>query len=449
MKIKISALLLLIITVYVLSEGGFNNATSSLSMWNSNSNEFTQSIFNPGNIGLFPDGLIQHGEYLYLTEQGSFGGSGKIYKLEMDGTVVNSREIGTNPYSLTISNEKIYLTNAPAGNVSIINLSDFSDVKTVSVGAYPQEITSFEGKVFVANNSLYGGAADSTVSVIDSETDEVIHTIKGRRDPFAFSSISLAISNDDHLLFACPGSASTAMIYKVELSTFEKVDSMIIEGYGFDRDIVADKNSNKIFFKSSTNEIIGYDLIEKNAQVIISDNNLISINGYAYDHVSGMHCIVDAKDFVAKGSISFFDSSGNLLNSYETSIAPRRILLEYIDNAVSVEDDIITSEFRLEQNYPNPFNPSTTIKYRIPINEKSETLNTKMIVFDILGREVKKLVDEIQKPGSYEIEFDGSQLTNGIYFYRLQVYPAESGAGDPATSSGQRFVETKKMILLK
>ena len=93
--------------------------------------------------------------------------------------------------------------------------------------------------------------------------------------------------------------------------------------------------------------------------------------------------------------------------------------------------------FSLEQNYPNPFNPSTTIKYQIPAvvdANFASTTNVSLIVYDILGREVATLLHEKQKPGNYEVELDGSGLTSGIYFYRLQ-------AGD--------FVETKKMILIK
>jgi len=85
--------------------------------------------------------------------------------------------------------------------------------------------------------------------------------------------------------------------------------------------------------------------------------------------------------------------------------------------------------FRLEQNYPNPFNPSTTIKYSIP-KQRDVTLK----VYDLLGSEVLTLVNKLQFKGKYEVDFDGSDLTSGIYFYRLQ-------AGD--------FVETKKMILMK
>jgi hypothetical protein len=90
----------------------------------------------------------------------------------------------------------------------------------------------------------------------------------------------------------------------------------------------------------------------------------------------------------------------------------------YLDTTtVSVKEDICASrEFSLSQNYPNPFNPSTTIQYRTP-NKGHITLK----VFDVLGREVATLVNEVKQPGAYTVQFDGSGLASGVYFYRLQA----------------------------
>ena len=87
------------------------------------------------------------------------------------------------------------------------------------------------------------------------------------------------------------------------------------------------------------------------------------------------------------------------------------------------------TRFELSQNYPNPFNPSTQIKFSVP---KEGFVNIK--VFDVLGREVRTLVNEVKKPGYYSVDFDGASLSSGFYFYRME------------TSS---YVETKKMMLLK
>jgi photosystem II stability/assembly factor-like uncharacterized protein len=85
--------------------------------------------------------------------------------------------------------------------------------------------------------------------------------------------------------------------------------------------------------------------------------------------------------------------------------------------------------FSLQQNYPNPFNPSTTIRYQVP-----NTGNVRLDVYDVLGREVAVLVDEVKSAGLYTATFNAANLPSGVYFYRLH-------AGS--------FADTKKLILLK
>jgi hypothetical protein len=85
--------------------------------------------------------------------------------------------------------------------------------------------------------------------------------------------------------------------------------------------------------------------------------------------------------------------------------------------------------YLLEQNYPNPFNPTTSISYSIP-----KAGNVKLTVFDVLGRDVAVLVNEFKTAGSYSLEFNASELSSGVYFYRIE-------AGD--------FKDVKKMTLVK
>lgn len=92
-------------------------------------------------------------------------------------------------------------------------------------------------------------------------------------------------------------------------------------------------------------------------------------------------------------------------------------------------NNTVPDNFSLEQNYPNPFNPVTTIKYNV-LNEGA----VKLIVFDVLGREVTTIVNENQKAGTYTAQFDAAHLTSGVYFYKL-------------TANG--FTNTKKMMLVK
>ena len=101
----------------------------------------------------------------------------------------------------------------------------------------------------------------------------------------------------------------------------------------------------------------------------------------------------------------------------------------FIYNPDNIEEATIITSYALTQNYPNPFNPTTTISYNLP---KSGLVN--LVIYDVLGKEIKRLVSEYKHAGSYKINFDASALASGVYFYSLR-------AND--------FVSTKKMLLLK
>ncbi len=103
--------------------------------------------------------------------------------------------------------------------------------------------------------------------------------------------------------------------------------------------------------------------------------------------------------------------------------------IKYTQSIFRPGNDAVPSEFILHQNYPNPFNPSTQIKYDLPLDA-----NVKITVFDMLGKEIAVLVNEHKAAGSYDVSFNATQLSSGMYFYRI-----ETGS----------FTETKKMLLVK
>jgi hypothetical protein len=117
-------------------------------------------------------------------------------------------------------------------------------------------------------------------------------------------------------------------------------------------------------------------------------------------------------------------------------------LLNFPSNVIGIKivNSSLPHDYRLYQNYPNPFNPQTTIRYDIPAPFTSGTHVT-LVIYDILGKEVKTLVNEYKKTGRYTAEFDGSNLASGVYFYKISVHQAGSSTGN--------YVETKKMVLIK
>lgn len=133
----------------------------------------------------------------------------------------------------------------------------------------------------------------------------------------------------------------------------------------------------------------------------------------AYDTTSSAH---KGTDGFPAGDLNWFPE---LKAEWEKTVEPVGIN----------ETGKLPGDFHLQQNYPNPFNPSTKIVYNVPGESK-----IKLKVFDILGRTVTTLVDDIRSTGQYEINFDASDLTSGVYFYQL-------------TTPSQAV--TKKMLLLR
>jgi hypothetical protein len=155
------------------------------------------------------------------------------------------------------------------------------------------------------------------------------------------------------------------------------------------------------------------DMIEINSDGTLNISNFASLKYSRKYPMLGYH---GNKLYVFGG----FDEQNNVVAEVEVfDFTP----------VTSVQDENIPSRFLLYQNYPNPFNPTTNIKFDLP----KET-NVSLKIYNILGEEISSLVDKIMSAGDHIIEFNGSQLSSGMYFYKLK-------AGE--------YVQTKKMLLIK
>ncbi|OGU34929.1 MAG: hypothetical protein A2068_00800 [Ignavibacteria bacterium GWB2_35_6b] len=168
-----------------------------------------------------------------------------------------------------------------------------------------------------------------------------------------------------------------------------------------------------------------------------------SING----NVSTPYIIVDASE-TTKIDSSTYRASGSIGTRQVAAMNNLRFSLtnnsdvKYLTEERKFEgttginkniSDNLRDEIVLHQNYPNPFNPVTKISFAIPVVTANFAVTT-LKIYDVLGREIKKLVNEYKQPGTYEIEFDASFLSSGVYFYKLQ--------------SGN-FSAIRKMVLIK
>jgi hypothetical protein len=104
----------------------------------------------------------------------------------------------------------------------------------------------------------------------------------------------------------------------------------------------------------------------------------------------------------------------------------------------------VPKDYLLKQNYPNPFNPVTTIDFSLPSDGFVE-----LKIYDILGREIASLVNELLNKGEYKYVYDAGSLSSGIYFYQLVIKQSEGDPSPERSGSGRGFTETKKMVLIK
>ena len=173
----------------------------------------------------------------------------------------------------------------------------------------------------------------------------------------------------------------------------------------------------KIAIDPDKNDTVKYLIKSKGPgldTLIISENSKIEIDSTLFKPESEYS--LEGKVISGKDTIDFSDGIIKFFTPKKTSVD--------VVNKLS-----IPSKYFLSQNCPNPFNSSTKINYEL---KKTEDVSLK--VYDVLGREIKTLVNSHLPKGNYEVDFNALNLPSGVYFYRLQ-------AGD--------FVEAKKMILSK
>ena len=166
-----------------------------------------------------------------------------------------------------------------------------------------------------------------------------------------------------------------------------------------------------IFLKTNPNVgyvAVTYGGIRRTTDAGISWVNQVSGTQYNMNSI----CFVDSLNGYASGNY------GLILKTTTAGLVP-----------VEPTGTALPKNFALKQNYPNPFNPSTTIEYDLP-----KTNKVKLVIVDLLGKEIATLVNEKQNAGTYNVVWDASRFPSGVYFYKLE-------AGD--------FVQAKRMVLIK
>jgi hypothetical protein len=184
----------------------------------------------------------------------------------------------------------------------------------------------------------------------------------------------------------------------------------------------------------STNNGVNWNQIGLSNRTVyslaISGNNIFAGTDYGVYHSTnnGANWTIKNEGFFVQTEVYSLMIKNNYIFAGSSQGIWRRNISEVITNNQQISE-IIPSSYSLSQNYPNPFNSMCNVQFSM-----CNTGNVKLVVYDVMGREVQTLVNERLQAGTYEVSFDGSKLNSGVYFYKL-------------TTEG--FSETKRMLMIK
>ncbi len=216
--------------------------------------------------------------------------------------------------------------------------------------------------------------------------------------------------------------ASTAQIYEKNFSiNANGIGNNIIFARSGDMELTAFSGLTKIWTTQQTNEVI--NAMHVGDEIAVGGSvGFTKYWGYsAYDDT--YYELEPEGSFVNPPSMAGGKTAIVIRDTKIYSFSPGNV------NSIEEKYGSTICNYSLSQNYPNPFNPSTKIKYQVP-----RFANVVLKVYDILGRHIATLINEEKPAGEYEIEFNGNEISSGVYFYQLKT---------------DNFILSKKMLLLK
>ncbi|MCF8242239.1 MAG: T9SS type A sorting domain-containing protein [Melioribacteraceae bacterium] len=233
------------------------------------------------------------------------------------------------------------------------------------------------------------------------------------------------------------------------------IDSLVMEPQSFSISLDGDISGATISIDATVEKLIG---VEESDLVIFivaaEDVEYTGRNGIAHhpnvmraiDNADGYPVNIDVGESTEINSSFTIGEFWNITNMnfkvFVQSLSTKKV---YQVNSISYDELIATSlddndtvaeKFSLNQNYPNPFNPTTTIEFTIPTvgTSRDLSLRTKLVIYDLLGREIKTLLNKPMQPGKHSVEFNAEDLPSGLYIYQIKTGTINA---------------SKKMILIK
>ncbi len=420
--------------VYVANQGNFSDNNGSVTFYDPATDQATEVL---ADFGTLVQSLMLYQGRGYIMSNTSEAID--ILSLDTKERVAQIPGVPSPRYMAVVGDEKAYVSNLFSATVTVINLADDATAGTIEVGSNPEDIAVVGTRAYVANSG-FGG--DSTLTVIDTETDTVLETIDlgcdGPRhlevdaegEVWAFCNGN-TIYNDDFTEIIAQTNGAAVVLDGASGEIVTRFDLGFQAGAASTgQDSYYAAASQEAFLIHGT-ELLVFDTAANTQQSTITLSGDESVGGLAYDAAAERFYAARVTGFTTVGFVSIHGRDGQELARFETGIAPAHIVLIQDETATAVEQtsDAAPESFVLHPNYPNPFNPATTIPFDI-----AQAGHVTLKIFDMLGREVATLVEAPMRPGRYETTWEAGPMAGGVYLSRL-------------AANGQ--VSTRRLVLLK
>lgn len=349
------------------------------------------------------------------------------------------------------ANDRYLVSNKGNGDIISVPRTDPNNLSFFYTSAY---CVSLRG-ITIVGNTLWGAGTNSQATQnqylfsFDIATGNLIKSILIStgvflNDVVADANGTIYVSDDNN-----------NKIYRVNPETGGFSDLLFDGANG----LLFDEANNRLLYTDDTpqtgSQISAIDLATNTSSVLITNPNFQWLDGLTVDHLGNYYVSSWSDNTVYRYDSNFTSSvvastSHNGVNHSGTAdifynqvnnvLAVPNFTANTVDfipfSQLSTNDSEISipDEFKLHQNFPNPFNPTTTIFY--DVNKES---NVKISVFDLLGREIVTLINQIEQAGSKSINWDGRDFTGNMVNAGVYIYQIEA----------EGFIQTKKMVVLK
>jgi hypothetical protein len=316
--------------IFILHEGTFGNPQSyDYSFVNLSNDSVIPDVFRAANgysLNSFPDGMVLYRDnFLYVTAQGTYLGQGTIYKINSDNNqLISSRNFGRNPYSLVITDNKIYVSNIAGSHVSVMDNNFNSINDSVPTGPNPSDMIYARGFVFVAK-----------ASYTTEKSLALINTVNNTVSKIFFSSTPVSVAENTGGIYVSSFSgkklyvidSSNTLSDSVTLNISESAIGEIVSGKsgelfitGYDTSLYSAKRVYK--FNTISRQIDG----SFNIQFTGTDD----VYGISYDRIGNRLYITNSKGGAVDSELRVYATDGSLIKTYNTKGRfSKRVSLKY------------------------------------------------------------------------------------------------------------------------